>query len=416
MDDSPSALYRIGDAALRAGHDRWQQVLEDAYARGLQPLCLCRPAGVPMYLARYDAAVIKRMPDTGHLHHPACPSFDPPPALSGLGEVLGEAVVERAPDRVDVLLDFPLTRRPGCAAPAGGGGAEATEAVAQRRRLGLRGLVHLLLQRAGFNRWVPRMQGKRTWFVVRKHLIEAAAEIHAKGMRLADCLFIPEPYSIDKGPELARRRTQVLARLQCPDQDAQFRLMLVMSELKEFTATEVDYRIVLRHMPDCPLYMQRKAGDRFKAIFEREYEAWAHQRCAEQAGQVDPWRSRFLFCGLIYARREDLYAVDMATLVMASSNWLPLDHPYERLLIDELVRHERRFLKPLRFEAKRGASFPNAVLLDTGNSETPLDVVTPFMPERERQAKLAAIAKRLPKAWVWDMQADPSPPPLPAKA
>jgi hypothetical protein len=170
--------------------------------------------------------------------------------------------------------------------------------------------------------------------------------------------------------------------------------MLVMSELKHFTVTELDYRIVLRHMPDCPLYMQRKTGDRFKAIFEREYEVWAHQPGAEQAGQVDPWRARFLFCGLIYARREDLYSVDTATLVMASSNWLPLDHPYERLLIDELVRQERRFIKPLRFESRRGAAFPNAVLLDTGDSETPLDIVTPFMADRDRQAKQAAIAKR----------------------
>jgi hypothetical protein len=181
--------------------------LEEAYESDLQPLCLCRPAGMPMYLARM---VIKRMPDTGHLHHPACPSFDPPPSLSGLGEVLGEAVVERAPDRVEALLDFPFSRRPGRAVLSGGGHAEATEAVAQRRRLGQRGLVHVLLQRAGFNRWVPRMQGRRTWFVARKHLLEAAAEIHAKGMRLADCLLIPEPSSIDKEPALARRRSQVL--------------------------------------------------------------------------------------------------------------------------------------------------------------------------------------------------------------
>jgi hypothetical protein len=58
--------------------------------------------------------------------------------------------------------------------------------VAQRRRLGLRGLAHLLLQRAGFNRWCPRMQGKRTWYVVRKHLAAAAHEIETKGARLAD--------------------------------------------------------------------------------------------------------------------------------------------------------------------------------------------------------------------------------------
>jgi hypothetical protein len=189
--------------------------------------------------------------------------------------------------------------------------------------------------------------------------------------------------------------------------------MLVMSELKEFSATDVDHRIVLRHMPDCPLFMERKAGERFKKVFECEFEAWAHRRSEEQAGHADRSALRFLFCGLIYAKREGLYFVDTATLVMLSSTWIPLDHPYEQILIDELVRQERRFLKPLRFESKQGASFPNAVLLDTGDAETPLDIVTPFMSDRDRGFKQRALAKRV-GGWVWDMQTQQEPPPLPA--
>ena len=254
--------------------------------------------------------------------------------------------------------------------------------------------MHLLLQRAGFNRWYPRMQGKRNWFVVRKHLLAVAHEIETKSARLADILLIPEPFSLEDAAAIAKRRTRAMAVLLSPGEDVQFKLMLVLSELKEFSATDVDYRIVLRHMPDCPLYMQRKAGERFKKVFEREDEAWAHQRSAEQSGQADTSRLRFLFCGLIYAKREGVYFVDTATLVMLSSTWIPLDHPYEQLLIDELVRHERRFLKPLRFESKQGATFPNAVLLDTGDAETPLDIVTPFMSDRDRTLKQQALAKR----------------------
>jgi len=190
----------------------------------------------------------------------------------------------------------------------------------------------------------------------------------------------------------------------------------VMSELKEFSATDIDYRIVLRHMPDCPLYMERKAGDRFKKVFESEYEAWVHQRSAEQAGHADPWRLRFLFCGLIYAKREGVYFIDTATLVMLSSTWIPLDHSYEHLLIDELVRQERRFLKPLRFESKQGAAFPNAVLLDTGDAEMPLDIVTPFMSDRDRATKQHAVGKRGSTAWLWNMDSGGEAPPLPPPA
>jgi hypothetical protein len=416
MDDTSAALYQVGDARVRPRDQEWQSILERAYARGLQPLCLCRPCGVPMYIARYDQFVVKRMPETGHRHHPSCPSFEQLPGQSGLGEVLGDAVLERSPDRVEVLLDFPLCRRPGRPAPAAGSGSQPSEAVAHRRKLGLRGLVDLLLQRAGFNRWYPRMQGKRTWFVVRKHLLVAASEIEAKGMRLSDRLFIPEPYSLDQASEIAGRRAQAMAILLSPDSDASFRLMLVMSELKEFSATEVDYRIVLRHMPDCPLYMERKAGDRFKAIFERSFEAWAHQRSAEQGGHVDPARLRFLFCGLIRAKHEDHFVVDTATLVLFTANWIPIEHPYERLLVDELVGQQRRFLKPLSFESRRAAAYPNAVLLDTGDTEIALDILTPFMSDRDRSAKQLAISRRQKPAWVWSMQEELSLPPLPAKA
>jgi hypothetical protein len=407
--------YVIGDVRVRPGDGDWQQLLESAYERNIQPRCLCSPCGIPMYIARYEQFVVKRLPDTGHRHHPTCLSYEPPPCLTGLGEVLGDAVIERAPDRVEVRFDFPLTRRIGRAVATGCPAAVPTEVAAHRRRLGLRGLAHLLLLRAGFNRWYPRMQGKRNWYVVRKHLMAAAQEIETKGVRLADILFIPEPFSLEDAAAIARRRTTALAFLLSRSEDLQFRLMLVMSELKEFSATDVDYRIVLRHMPDCPLFMERKAGDRFKRVFECEHEAWAHQRSAEQSGHSGPWPLRFLFCGLIYAKREGMYFVDTATLIMLSSTWIPLDHPYEQLLIDELVRQERRFLKPLRFESKLGPSFPNAVLLDVGDAVTPLDIVTPFMSARDRMLKQQAVAKRA-HTWIWDMQAQQEVPPLPRAA
>jgi len=257
------------------------------------------------------------------------------------------------------------------------------------------------------------MQGKRTWYVMHKHLYAVSHEVETKGARLADILLVPEPYSIEEAAAISKRRARFMSILLTPAEGLQFNLMLVLSELKEFSATDIDYRIVLKHMPDCPLYMERKAGDRFKRVFEGEYEAWAHQRSAQHVSNLDPWRLRFLFCGLIYAKREGVYYIDTATLVVLTSTWIPLDKPYEHLLIDELVRQERRFLKPLRFESKHGAAFPNAVLLDTGDTETPLDILTPFMPDRDRSEKQLAISRR-PDGWVWRMDAEQEPPAFPA--
>jgi hypothetical protein len=138
--------YLVDGVRLSPSDTAWQQALERAHAGGVKPLCLCRPDGVPMYVARYEHFVVKRLPDTGHQHHPTCPSYESPASQSGLGEVLGEAVIERAPDRVEVRLDFPLTRRIGRPVTPGDPCGVCKEVVAQRRRLGLRGLAHLLLQ------------------------------------------------------------------------------------------------------------------------------------------------------------------------------------------------------------------------------------------------------------------------------
>jgi hypothetical protein len=162
--EDPDPEYLIGDVRLRPGDGDWQRLLENAYARNIQPRCLCRTGCVPMYIACYQHFVVKRLPDTGHEHHPTCPSYEPAPSQSGLGEVLGDAVIQRASDRVEVRFDFPLTRRLGRPVVAGDPAALPTEVAAYRRGLGLRGLVHLLLLRAGFNRWYPRMQGKRNWY------------------------------------------------------------------------------------------------------------------------------------------------------------------------------------------------------------------------------------------------------------
>jgi Protein of unknown function (DUF1173) len=60
-----------------------------------RPLCACVPHGVPMYVARIAGNYyVKRMPGTGAAHGMGCASFEPPPELSGLGEVAGHAIQE----------------------------------------------------------------------------------------------------------------------------------------------------------------------------------------------------------------------------------------------------------------------------------------------------------------------------------
>ena len=83
---------------------------------------------------------------------------------------------------------------------------------------------------------------------------------------------------------------------------------------------------------------------------------------------------------------------------------------HELPLIDALVAQHRRFVKPLRYDARSGAAFPNALLLDAGPVPVPLHVVSAFMDPKERLSKERAIVGIGEQgAWVWKTE-EPMPP------
>jgi hypothetical protein len=118
---------------------------------------------------------------------------------------------------------------------------------------------------------------------------------------------------------------------------------------------------------------------------------------------------------LLYAKRERLYQVEALTLMMTSEQWLPLDHAYEKDVIDKLVAEQRSFMKPLRYEATHAGRFPNFQLLDAGAQPIALDVLSAFSTRQERTEKERAIGDRRPKGWVWDTAQSAFVPDLPPK-
>ena len=105
-----------------------------------------------MYVARLGGLsagfIVKRMPESGSRHAIDCPSYEPPPGFSGLGQVLGTAIVEDpATGQTTLKLNFPLTRRPGRSTPPPPGG-EPDSVKSTGTRLSLRALLHYLWDQA----------------------------------------------------------------------------------------------------------------------------------------------------------------------------------------------------------------------------------------------------------------------------
>ncbi len=379
----------IKGCVLAVDDDRLQDALAAVYESQERPRCLCVPGGIEMYVARHREYVVKRMPETGKQHHPDCSSFEPDPQESGLGELMGEAVLEREAGQVELRVDFPWTRSCGRGVARSEPRDVAEVGVAQRR-MSLRALTHYLFERAGFNRWSPAMEGKRSQGVLYKYLQEAAQGLTVKGVALADRLYVPEPFSEATRFEAAQRRRTKLAVLR-PD-DAQAPLAIVLGEFKAVDSAASGSRVWIKHMPDAPLLVANKTWERMVRVFAPLFEA----RDADTGH-----KARLIMTALIRARREHTYEIDAASMMLTSAQCIPVEGVHELPLIDALVAAHRRFIKPLRYDARREVAFPNALLLDSGPQAVPLHVVSPFMDPKVRQAREAVISGAGMAVWSW---------------
>lgn len=398
-DDAEHQRFAIRGRVWGAKQAGLQEALGGIYGTPERPRCLCVPGGVEMYVAQLRAFVVKRMPNSGIAHRPRCPSFEPEATQSGIGALSSNVVFEHASGRTELRVDFPWTRQRGhgvAPRPLTEPGQVETTA----RRLSLRALMHFLFDRAGFNRWTPAMAGRRTWFVIRKYLLEAAEQIDVASRPLTDRLFVPEVFDERARAEAAHRRRQKLAILQPLDGTTQ--LALVIGEFKAVEAVEEGRRVWLRHLPDTPLLVD----DRLWGRLTRRHAPLFEARDADTG-----LRTRLVMAALIKARREFTYEIDVASLMMTSEQWIPLEGVHELPLIDTLVTQGRRFLKPLRYDASDAEAFPNALLLDAGSTARPLHLLSPFVSERARAAKQHLIRAASPAPWVWET--DRPMPPLP---
>jgi hypothetical protein len=380
--------------------------LQDAFALVYdtpeRPRCLCVRGGIEMYVAKHRCYVLKRMPDSGHRHHATCASYEPEVGLSGLGELMGDAITEYSPESVELRVDFPLAHVLGRSAVRGAM-QEPAAINTPTHRMSLRAVTHFLFERAGFNRWYPAMEGKRTQGVIHKYLLEAADGIQTKGVTLSERVYVPEQFHEERKIEIAERRRSKLAVLQSPEDDINFKMALVLGEYKGEEASPLGRKVWLKHMPDAPLFIDSRA-------WERLQRAYGHLLDARDADTKT--KQRVVICALIYAKREHTYQIDAATLMLTTENWIPIEGVHEVDLIQALTMQRRRFMKPLRYDARSAGSFPNVLLLDTGAKPTALHVVSALMDPKDRALKEKAVKAQGDAGWVWNTSKPMPPLPL----
>lgn len=381
-------------------HPDVQQLLAAAHTDRIRPLCLCRPNGVAMYVAKIgpDKFVIKRMPDSGLEHTPRCASYLPPEELSGLGQVLGSAITEEADSGLTAIkLGFRMSKAERAAPAGAGSGGVADSVAADPNRLTLRAVLHYLWQEADLATWTPGMDGKRNWRIVSWYLRQAARGKFTKGKPLATKLYVPEPYNVEKKTEIAARRLSAWAPLQQHGSVQQF--MMLIGELKEIASARFGYKLVIRHLPDAPLMVDDTLLARLNKRFGVELELWQNND-----------DGHLMVIATFSVGRAGLATAEEISLVMTDRNWLPYESLLDKLLLDTALDARRRFTKSLRYNLAPDKPMASLVFTDT---ETPTAAFL-LTSDEDREVAAQIAADTGTEVWAWVVTEDM--PPLPPVA
>jgi len=363
---------------------------------------MCQVEGVEMYVARLgEGYIVKRMPDTGCHHAPACPSYEPPAEFSGLGQVLGSAITEDpATGETTLKLDFPLTKMPGRSQmpPAGG---DSDSVASDGTRLSLRGLLHYLWEQAELTRWHPGFAGKRTWGTVRKHLLLAAEDKIARGGSLHSRLYIPEVFSVEQRDAInARRVSKWSQAVAVPGK--QVHLMLMIAEVKEIVAARYGFKAVVKHVPDQAFALDEQLYRRLARRFESELALW---------GAADD--IHMVMIATFSVAAAGIPTIVELSLMPATRHWLPVEDGFEKQLVERLVADGRSFVKGLRYNLSAGNEVASATLTDCEDLAPLLFVVHALSEGSEGSGRPLQLGDPSVPVWLWNpsSEAMPSLPP-----
>lgn len=398
------AAYLVGGRRLEAGSPEFAEAIAAAHAAHQRPRCLCLVGGIEMYVARLAGAgsgyVVKRMPDTGSHHAPDCPSYEPPPEASGLGQVLGSAISEDpATGETTLKLDFAMSKITGrSTVPVSGG--ESDSVASSGSKLSLRSLLHYLWDQAELTRWHPGFTGKRTWATVRKHLLQAAENKIARGDSLRARVYIPEAFTVDQRDAINTRRVaQWSQAIAVPGKPQQ--LMLLIAEVKEIVPARYGFKAVVKHVPDQAFALDEKTYRRLGRRFGPELELWG---AAEDL--------HMLMIATFSVATSGIPTIVEMSLMPVTRQWLPVENWFDKQVVEKLVGDGRTFVKGLRYNLGTGSALACATLTDC-ESPAPLLFIVPAGVEDD--GRYRQVCESSAPVWLWH-PASEAMPPLPRAA
>ncbi len=389
--------FILGNMRFEHTQDDFQTILKIAYNDKQRPLCQCRPTHPSMYVAHIAGNyVLKRMPGTGHLHDTTCESFDPPPELSGLGELGRNTIVTDEAGETVLKFDFPLTKRRGRAPPPTTANDDPTSIKTEASKLGLLGLLHHLWDSAELTKWRSSWGGKRNWFVVRREILAVVDRTVAKAMPLASVLYVPAMFLPEKKEELTAQRRKFLHHLQ-PVPGKPLPLGIILAEFKGMEPSQYGRRLILKHMPDFSIFMSEELGMKFDS------------KMGDKIRLVEASQDSHLIVIATFSVNGSYAEVSEIAIMPVTGQWVPFEHDREFDVISMLST--RNFIKCMKYNMGSAAPIANVLLTDT-EPPTALYCLKPGISDEDAEILARVAHEGKYPAWVWPVT-DFEMPPLP---
>jgi hypothetical protein len=264
----------------------------------------------------------------------------------------------------------------------------------------LRGLLHYLWDQAELTRWQAGFAGKRTWGIVRKHLLQVAENKIARGDSLRSRLYIPEVFSVEQRDAInARRIAQWSQAIAAPGRPQH--LMLLIAEVKEIVPARYGFKAVVKHVPDQAFALDEPLFRRIGRRFESELALWS---AAEDIHMV--------MIATFSAGASGIATIVELSLMPATRQWLPVEDAFEKQLVERLVADGRSFVKGLRYNLGAGSALASATLTDCAGSAPLLFVASAGV---EDDGRCLQLCNPSTPVWLW-CPSEEAMPPLPRPA
>ncbi len=387
----------IGDFSrewLEQNPESAQNIL--AKCKGEYPLCLCRQPNQKLYIAYKQSYYLARIPNTGPAHAPFCPSYEPDKSLCGRGIYTNSAIIEKPDGRVSVKLSVPLLIRNNTGQPPPSFTTDHAQTNAQKEEIKLIGLLHLLWEKAGFNRWSPKMKGKRHYQQVYKYMLAAGDTLMIRRTALTQHLYMPEPFKSENALEIEARRQKTLNKLSRTPRGAPKRI-LIIGQLKSFQISEYGIGIRLSHTPpEFIIWFSHETAKQFKKNINIAIQDWP------------AIASGFNIITILTMQRSNrgYWQANEINGMVTTKDYLPIESMEEAILIKHLIKNDRYFYKPLRYDSNN-ILYPNFLLIDSGDKAVPLEI---FSNEKTADAirsnRIAEYKENSMPYWQWDATQD----------